>query len=212
MKDFNLFNKRGWGYTEQDLTREHLLLSVIKYEGLSVQGVCAVVCSGLIFRVQTRYRHTKSGDDRSQRNGTPHAPASAAVQYSGWLDILRFGQCLILAQIFSRWQTGHELSHFSGKQYTELCFWKHVNWEIDNAATEPRFIFDQHGVAWRFGRTFVSPWRCVRGTTFALSRGLVLITQIQVQQMVHQLTAPYPSCTEPPDHLASIENEMDLST
>ncbi len=47
-----------------------------------------------------------------------------------WIDILWFGWCLILAQIVSRRRTGHKLSHFSGKQYTKICFWKHFKQEI----------------------------------------------------------------------------------
>ncbi len=90
----------------------------------------------------------------TQRN-TPHSH-ERTMQYSGWTDVLRFGRCLILAKIFPTWWTGHKLSHVLGKQYTKICFWKHLKREIGNAVTESCFIFDQHRPVWQFNRTFVS--------------------------------------------------------
>ncbi len=89
-----------------------------------------------------------------------------AVQYSGWIDKLWFEWCLILARIFSTWRTSHKLSHFSGRQCTKICFWKHFKWEIANAVTES-YLFDQHCLVWQFDQTFMSLLHCVQPTSFA---------------------------------------------
>ncbi len=75
--------------------------------------------------------------------------------------VLDFGSNL------SRCRSGRKLSHFSGRQYAKICFWKHFKWELGNAVTESRFIFDQQCQVWQLDRTFVSQLRWVGGTSFA---------------------------------------------
>ena len=70
-------------------------------------------------------------------------------------DILRVGQCLVLAHLFSTRRSCHKLSHITVKQYTKICFWKHLRQEMGNAVTYSSFIFDQDCLVWKFDLSFV---------------------------------------------------------
>ena len=61
------------------------------------------------------------------------------------------GRCLVFPQQISTWLPGHKLSHFTAKQYTTICFWKHLRREIGITVTEYWFIFDQHCLVLPFG-------------------------------------------------------------
>ena len=63
------------------------------------------------------------------------------------------GRCLVFPQLISTWLPGHKLSHFTAKQYTTRCFWKHLRREIGITVTEYWFIFDQRCLVWPFDRS-----------------------------------------------------------
>ena len=50
----------------------------------------------------------------------------------------------------STWLPGHKLSHFTAKQYTTRCLWKHLRREIGITVTEYLLIFDQRCLVWPF--------------------------------------------------------------
>lgn len=57
-------------------------------------------------------------------------------------------QSLIFALLVSTCWLGHMQSHFKAKQYTEVCFWKHLRCKIGSAVTKSQFTFDQHCLVW----------------------------------------------------------------
>ena len=64
---------------------------------------------------------------------------------------LASGRCLAFPRPISTWLPGHKLSHFTAKQYTTRCFWKHLRWEIGITVTE--YGFDQRCLVRPFGRS-----------------------------------------------------------
>ena len=58
------------------------------------------------------------------------------------------------AWYFLNWsQHGCRVFHFTAKQYTTRCFWKHLRREIGITVTEYWFIFDQRCLVWPFDRS-----------------------------------------------------------
>ena len=71
-----------------------------------------------------------------------------------WESLLRLvGGAWYFLNLISTWLPGHKLSHFTAKQYTTRCFWKHLRREIGITVTEYWFIFDQRCLVWPFDRS-----------------------------------------------------------
>ena len=102
-----------------------------------------------------------------------HGIAHVAVAPAG-------GRCLVFPQLISTWLPGHKLSHFTAKQYTTRCFWKHLRREIGITVTEYWFIFDQRCLVWPFDRSLRvidswlidGSWRLQLSSDWLFSSGL----------------------------------------